>query len=219
MAANATIPVALRSLLLELDIHLPNERDAVVVDHFNYDSTSASTAHDVLLLPQPGPLRADVKNYFGGSGVLAIPRAIGHTLGNASPLLSPILKAPSTAYSYSPSADADTEPFATGSQLSLVSAMQARNSARFTVLSSAAMLEDTWFDASVTLSGKRTPTANRDFATKLSAWTFKELGVLRVGALQHQLLENGAATGPPNPKIYRITNDAVSLLCIQTLPR
>ena len=82
---------------------------------------------------------------------------MGQTLGNASPLLAPILKAPVTAYTYNPKEEGESveEPFATGSQLALISAMQARNSARFTVLGSLDMLQDKWFDALVkTPSGK-----------------------------------------------------------------
>jgi oligosaccharyltransferase complex subunit beta len=193
----------------------------VVVDHFNYDTVSAAEKHDVLLIPRPGPLRPDVKNFFGGNGVLALPRTVGQSLGNASPLLVPILKAQATAYSYNPKEDVESmeDPFATGSQLALISAMQARNSARFTVLGSLEMLEDKWFDASVKGSdGKSVKTVNREFAKQLSAWTFKEVGVLKVGKISHYEVtdaskkgENSTQVGSQNPGIYRIKNDVVWL--------
>lgn len=159
------------------------------MDHFNYDTVSAAEKHDVLLLDRPGPLRPDAVNFFGGDGVLAVPRAVGQTLGNASPLIAPILKAPTTAYAYNPKEAAESleEPFATGSQLSLISAMQARNSARFVVLGSLEMLQDQWFDASVkSSSSKNVKTVNRLFARQLTEWTFKEVGVLNVLSVQHQ---------------------------------
>lgn len=227
LSASTPTPTSISSLLLELDIHLPTDRDTLVVDHFQYDSLSASTAHDVLLLPPPKPARKDVKDFFStgnADDVLAIPRAVPQTLGNASPLLSTILSAPATAYSYNTKDEADgvEDPFATGTQLNLISAMQSRNAARITVLGSAEMLEDAWFGASVKTSavgGKKVKTANREFAKRLSGWTFKELGVLKVGALQHYLSEgvkagqvvNESSVGvlDVNPTIYRIKNELV----------
>lgn len=181
----------------------------------------------MLLLPSPPPLRKDVKNYFSFTGLLAVPRAVGQTLGNTSPLLAPILKAPKTAYSYNTKDEAEVleDPFATGTQLSLVSSLQARNSARVTVIGSAGILEDAWFDASVRKAGsggQEGTTANREFAAKVSGWTFQELGVLKVGRVRHHLNEGvaGAAlnesalgyTVDVNPKMYRIKNDVVSTL-------
>ena len=231
LSSNVQIPVSITSVLLELDIHLPVDRDALVVDHFSYDSSSANEKHDVLLVPPPRPLRDDVKNFLkidDSSLPLAVPRAVGQTLGNASPLLASVLSAPDAAYSYNPKDEADVveDPFAVGSQLSLVTAMQGRNAARFAVVGSAEMLEDTWFDASVTpaAGGKKSKTGNQDFAKKLTQWTFKEVGVLKLGRVQHYEIPGPSRIAPfyfnetmgptqkgieLNPKIYRIKNDAV----------
>ncbi|ORX96841.1 Dolichyl-diphosphooligosaccharide--protein glycosyltransferase subunit WBP1 [Clohesyomyces aquaticus] len=209
-------PTAVQSLLLELDIHLPSDRNSLVVDHFNYDGESAKDKHDVVLVPFPKVVRTDVKDYFGGEGVIAVPRAVGQTLGNESPLLAPILRAPSTAYSYNPKDESEIveDPFAVGAQLNLVSAMQAHNSARLTILGSAEMLQDAWFEAKASLNGKAITTANRDFVAKVSGWTFKELGVLKIGKFVHYLDEGvskkvntSSAIPENNPSIYRIKND------------
>ncbi|KAL1970975.1 hypothetical protein VTN77DRAFT_2809 [Rasamsonia byssochlamydoides] len=212
LSGKSAIPSAVSSLLLELDIHISPDRTSMVVDHFNYDTLSAAEKHDVLLLPRPGVLRPDVKTFFSGEGILAVPRAAGQSLGNDSPLLAPILRAPETAYSYNPKEDAVTveDSFATGSQLALVSTLQARNSARFTVLGSVESLEDKWFDATVKgpADKKETTTVNRDFAKQLTAWTFKEAGVLKVGKIEHYLSDkDGNIAGELNPRIYRIKND------------
>jgi oligosaccharyltransferase complex subunit beta len=221
LSSETATPTSVQSLLLELDIHIPSDKGALVVDHFNYDANTAAEKHDVLLLPYPQNLKTGVKNYFAGDGYIAVPRAVGQTLGNESPLLSPILRAPSTAYSYNPKDEVDSaeDPFATGSQLNLVSAMQALNSARLAVLGSAEMLQNAWFAEKATLAGKEIKTANRDFAEKLSSWTFKETGVLKVGKLIHYLdegvskkLNTSVAVPENNPKIYRIKQDVVSLL-------
>jgi oligosaccharyltransferase complex subunit beta len=216
-------PTALVSLLLELDIHLPADRTSIVVDHFNHDIISAAETHDVLLLPRPDAIRPDVKNFFKGDGktgeVIAFPRGVGQSLGNASPLLSPLLRAPRSAYVYNSQEDADAaeEQFAAGQQLSLITTMQARNSARFTVVGSAEMLEDAWFDAKVKRSaglnsvpaGKEVKTSNQAFATEVTGWTFKEIGVLKTVNIEHHLNEAGSQN-ISNPKIYRVKNDVVS---------
>ena len=227
LSADSPTPTSISSLLLELDIHLPPDRDSLVVDHFNYDTASASEKHDVLLLPQGSRLRTDVKNYFGGDGIIAFPRAVAQELGNTSPLLAPILRAKSTAYSYNPKDEAEVveDPFATGEQISLVSSMQARNSARFTVFGSAEALENKWFDGKVkSVDGKDSTTANREFAKQVTAWTFMELGVLKVGRVEHHLSSiTGNAAGNDsvvqlgflNPAIYRVKNDVVSVVLPQ----
>jgi oligosaccharyltransferase complex subunit beta len=187
------------------------------VDHFNYDAASAADKHDVLVLAPPSPIRPDVKDFFGaGAGkdeALAFPRGVGAALG-ASELLTPILRAPRTAYIYNPKEQTEVvdDLFAAGEQLALVSAFQARNSARFTLVGSAEMLQDKWFDAEVTQAdGKKTAkTFNREFAKRVSGWTFNEIGVVRVNWIEHHLDEAGA-TNESNPSIYRIKNDVVSL--------
>ena len=210
------------SLLLELDIHLPPDRTSLVVDHLNYDISSAPEKHDVLLLPRPSTLRSDVKNFFAGQGTIAFPRSVPQELGNASPHLAPILRAKSTAYSYNPKDEVETmeDSFTVGEQISLVSSMQARNSARFTVFGSIEALENKWFDAEVkSPEGNERKTVNREFAEQISAWTFLETGVLKVGRVEHHLSSisekaSGNDTisqlGNSNPKIYRIKNDVVS---------
>ena len=221
LSADQPTPSAISSLLLELDIALPPERNALVVDHLNYDVKSAADKHDVLLVPAPKSLKAGVKDYFSVDGTIAVPRAVGQLLGNASPLLAPILKAPNTAYSYNPKDDAESveDVFGVGSQLSLITTFQARNSARFTVLGSVELLQDKWFDAKVKKpDGAEIATANRAFAEKVSAWTFQELGVLKVGRLQHYLNEapgEGRNLTLPDSSqaydgLYRIKNKVVS---------
>ncbi|OJJ48379.1 hypothetical protein ASPZODRAFT_150618 [Penicilliopsis zonata CBS 506.65] len=210
LSGKSSTPSAISSLLIELDLHLSSDRSAFVVDHFNYDTVSASEKHDVLVVPRPGPLRPDTKAYFSGEGVLAMPRAVPQTLGSDSPLVAPVLRAPVTAYSYNPKDDSGSmeEVYATGSQLALVSTMQSRNSARFTVLGSVESLEDKWFSATVKTPSdeEQTQTVNREFAKQLTAWTFKETGVLKVGKIEHYLAEDPADL---NPQIYRIKNDIV----------
>ncbi|KAJ4290550.1 oligosaccharyl transferase glycoprotein complex, beta subunit [Kalmusia sp. IMI 367209] len=216
LSSEHATPTSVQSLLLEVDIHVPSDKGALVVDHFNYDSTSAADKHDVLLLPYPKSVRPDVKNYFAGEGLIAVPRAVGQTLGNESPLIQPVLRAPSTAYSYNPKDEAEAveDPFATGEQLNIISSMQAHNSARLTVVGSAELLQNGWFAEKATLNGKAVKTSNRDFVQKVTAWTFKETGVLKIGKLLHyhdegisKKLNTSVSVPEHNPKIYRIKED------------
>ncbi|KAL7813016.1 Dolichyl-diphosphooligosaccharide-protein glycosyltransferase 48kDa subunit [Trichoderma gracile] len=210
VALSSKVPTStsLVSLLSELDISLPVERTGTVVDHFNYDTISAAESHDVLVVDAPSNIRPGLKSYFElPGGVLAFPHAVGHVLGSG-PLLTPIVRAPATAYSYNPKEQAEVldadELFAAGQQLALVSAMQARNSARVTVLGSAEMLQDKWLDAKVAkLGGKSTKTENKEFARRVAGWTFQEIGVLRVNSVEHHL----QGSEELNPGIYRVKND------------
>lgn len=220
LSAENTVPSSIVSLLSELDIVLPSDRTGLVVDHFNYDASSAADKHDVVLVPPPRPVREDIRAYFmpedESTEPIAFPRGMGHILGQ-SHLLNPVLKAPNTAYSYHPEDQPDsvepTELFATGSQLGLVSTMQARNSARVAVVGSAEMLTDEWFGAKVKKAdgGEAVGTWNREFAKRVTGWTFKEIGVLRVNWIEHYLNEAGVPS-ESNPKIYRIKNNVVSKL-------
>lgn len=180
-----------------------------------------------MLVPRPDALRPDVRNFFKGEGkggeYIAFPRGIGQTLGNESPLLTSVIRAPQTAYSYNPKDDVESidDPFAVGQQLSLVSVMQARNSARFTVIGAAEMLEDKWFDTKVKRSigmdgvgkdAKTVKTSNRAFAKEISGWTFNEIGIVKVGRIEHHLNEDSprlSNANVTNPNIYRIKNKVV----------
>lgn len=162
--------------------------------------------------------------------MIAFPRVVGQTLGNKSPLLTPVVKAPRTAYSYSPKDDAQgvspEDLFGSGSQLALVTSVQARNSARLTVVGSVELFENTWFDAevkrSVGLGGvgtdaKNVKTINQAFAKEITGWTFNEIGVLKVENIEHHLNEKDARDEILNPKIYRVKNDVVRFLLTTNL--
>lgn len=202
---------SLTAFLTQLEITLPYERTGLVVDHFNYDTVSASDKHDILVVDPPQPIRTGTKPLFALSegDLIAFPHSVGHSLG-ASQLLTPILRAPGTSYSYNPKEQADVldsdDLFGAGAQLNLVSTFQARNSARVVLLGSAEALQDKWFGAKVARQGgSKVPSANREFAKTLSAWTFQELGVLRVNSVEHRQL----GSNETDSKIYRIKTDVV----------
>lgn len=200
-----------REFARELDINLP-PRDHITADHFNYDTLSASDKHDLILVPLPAS-SSSVKNYFsnGGNGLIAF-RGVGHTLGNG-PLLMPILSAARTSYAYDTKEDFAyaQDPWSAGTQMHLVSALQARNNARITIAGSVDMFSNEFFDLKVKKvgSGELQKTVNREFAKSLSEWTFMEKGVVKVIGIRNYLTnETGAEI---NPGMYRIKNDVVSI--------
>lgn len=215
LSSKTPASTSITALLAELDVALPAERTGTVVDHFNYDSLSAADAHDVLVIDGPTTPRPGVKDILAMPGaVLAMPRTAGHIPGQ-SKLLTPLMRAPSTAYSYNPKEKfAAVDPddlFAAGRQLALASVVQLRNSARVVILGSVEMLQDAWIDAQASRVGAaKTKAANRDFAKRLTGWAFQEIGVLRVNSVEHRLRGHNET----NPTIYRIKNHVVSVVTL-----
>lgn len=203
-------PEQARELAKELDIELP-PRDFVAVDHFNYDTVSAPEKHDVILIPRP-TVSSNTQNYFSGkAGEVIAFRGSGHSLGNR-PLLFPVLSGARTAYTYDTKEDEEfaEDAWTAGTQLHYVTALQARNNARFTVSGSAEMFSDEFFGLQVQAAGgKETGTANRAFAKEISEWTFGETGVVEVKSVRHFLTNE---TDPViNPVLYRVKNDVVRI--------
>ena len=85
------------------------------------------------------------------------------------------------------------------------------------VVGSAELLQNKWFSESAKLGGKSIKTANREFAKQLTAWTFKETGVLKVSKVVHyqdegksKKMNTSLAVPENNPTIYRVKTDVVS---------
>ncbi|KAA8902588.1 Dolichyl-diphosphooligosaccharide--protein glycosyltransferase subunit WBP1 [Sphaerosporella brunnea] len=199
-------PEQARELARELDIDLP-PRDFLAVDHFNYDTVSASEKHDVILVQRPPPSKS-AQNYFSGKeGDVIAFRGTGHTLGNR-PLLFPVLPAARTAYTYDTKEDFAyaEEPWSAGTQMHYVTAVQLRNNARVVVSGSAEMFSNEFFDMEVQApNGQATKTANQEFAKEITQWAFQESGVVKVIAVRHYL--SNQTDAPINPNVYRVKND------------
>lgn len=212
LTSPSSTPEQTREFARELEISLP-PRDFSLVDHFSYDTLSAPANHDVVLVSRP-KISSSTQNYFSGNGpnsdIIAF-RGVGHTLGNG-PLLNPILTAGRTSYAYDTKEDAAyaEDPWSVGSQLHLVSALQARNNARITVSGSVEIFSDEFFGMTVKPPGsdKKVRVANRAFAKEVTSWAFKETGVVKVVGIKHYLANE--VNAPINPSMYRIKNDVVS---------
>ncbi|KAJ6257536.1 hypothetical protein Dda_7321 [Drechslerella dactyloides] len=201
-SSEGNIPSAITELAGQVDVFIP-PKGFSVVDHFD----TADEEHTTLLVDLP-TFPDNTKNYFASGddpSAKILYKGAGLAIGN-SPLVQPILTAPRLAYSYDAkeaSSYADDESvFSAGQQLALVAGVQTRNSARITFVSGG----DIFADASFTKVAKTNKmTANRAFAKDVTAWTFKETGVLNVDVVEHW----GVEFGPNiiNGDVYRIKSD------------
>lgn len=106
-------------------------------------------------------------------------------------------------------------PHAVGKNTLLVSAIQARNNARVVFTGSLDMFSDAFFRSNVEKAGsgaKPRPSGNEALATALSKWVFKEVGVLRVGKVDHHLV--GASQAPD---YYTVMEDVEYTIEIEEL--
>ncbi|KAF3168897.1 oligosaccharyl transferase glycoprotein complex, beta subunit [Orbilia oligospora] len=199
------VPAAIAELATQVDIFLPPKGFAVV-NHFDL-ADQIEPEHNTLLVDLPS-FQSDTKNYFNSGEDKAaklLYRGAGLALGS-SPLVQPILKAPRFAYSYDTkeaSSFADDENvFSAGKQLALVAGVQTRNNARITFVGGADLLADKSFTK---IARTNQMSGNRAFAKDVTAWTFKETGVLRVDGIEHWGEEFGQ--GVVNGDVYRIKHD------------
>ena len=140
LAISSVISENIRNFAREFDIEF-DERDTFVIDHFNYN-ISDDGRHTLLVSNNVVNNDAILsKEVIEGSPVLF--RGIGHKTGTV-PLLTKILWASDTAYSYETKDDqvADQEPLAIGNGIGLISALQARNNARVTFVGSTEFFSD-----------------------------------------------------------------------------
>lgn len=140
LAISSEITENIRNFARELDIEI-DERDTSVIDHFNYN-ISDDGKHTLLVSSNIVNNEAILsKEVIEGPPVLF--RGIGHKVGSV-PLLTRILWANDTAYSYETRDDqvVDREPLAIGNSIGLISALQARNNARVTLVGSLEFFSD-----------------------------------------------------------------------------
>ncbi|XP_041010538.1 dolichyl-diphosphooligosaccharide--protein glycosyltransferase 48 kDa subunit-like [Juglans microcarpa x Juglans regia] len=134
-------------------------------------------------------------------------QGIGHTLSPANSLVLKVLSASPSAYSANPNSKLSNPPSLTGSAISLVSILQARNNARILISGSLVMFSNRFFRSGVQKAGtptKHEKSSNEQFLTELSKWVFHERGHLKAVNVQHH--KDGEAD---EPSMYRINDDLV----------
>lgn len=132
-------------------------------------------------------------------------RGIGHSLNPASSLVLKVLSASPSAYSANPNTKLSSPPSLTGSAISLVSVVQARNNARILISGSLDLFSNRFFKSGVQKAGSSTKyqkSGNEQFVTEISKWVFHERGHLKAVNVSHHKV------GETNePAMYRINDD------------
>ncbi|OZJ02723.1 hypothetical protein BZG36_05107 [Bifiguratus adelaidae] len=185
IGADSTLQDTIRDIAHEFSVQF-DETDSSVIDHFNVNTATDDGTHTSIIATNYNPFISSVIS----PSLLAQPllyKGIGHKILHKNPLVNRIVMGSSTAYSAEPNEEnpVESDVFATGNQVGLVSATQARNSARVTFVGSLDLFSDLYFNASVTRDGKQVPVGNRQLAKELTQWTFQEKGVLKLVSTQH----------------------------------
>lgn len=135
---------------------------------------------------------------YQGTGLIVDP---------ANPLVLSVLSADSSAYSYNPDKPIKEYPHAVGKNTVLVAALQARNNARVVFSGSLYFFSNEAFNSPVqkAIGGKKfDKSSNEAVVAALSAWVFKENGVIRVKSVSHHKV------GEENPPVaYTIMDNVV----------
>ncbi|RXG59985.1 Dolichyl-diphosphooligosaccharide--protein glycosyltransferase 48 kDa subunit [Armadillidium vulgare] len=183
----------IRELGTEVGVEM-DEEGAMVIDHLNYDVHDKGQ-HSLIAAPNSGLINsAEMVGKPNGSPLLY--RGTGLITDPDNPLVLPVLKAASSAYCHTPSHPIVEYPHATGQNMLLVAALQARNNARSKLLR----------ERYTRLLG------NGPVVEALSRWVFKEEGVLRVVSVSHH--RAGEKEPPPS---YTIKDDVEYSIAIERL--
>ncbi|XP_071531387.1 dolichyl-diphosphooligosaccharide--protein glycosyltransferase 48 kDa subunit [Panulirus ornatus] len=201
----------IRELVTEVGVEM-DEEGAAVIDHLHYDANDDGQ-HTLVAAPSAGLIDSEVM-VGSRDAVPLLYRGTGLITDADNPLVLPVLRAPSTAYCYNPTQSITDYPHATGQNMLLVAALQARNNARVVVSGSLEFFSDAFIMASV-----KTPqgafherSGNGKVVEALGRWVFMEEGVLRVVSVQHHLVGETEA-----PSAYTIKQDVEYKIKVERL--
>ncbi|KAF7840919.1 dolichyl-diphosphooligosaccharide--protein glycosyltransferase 48 kDa subunit [Senna tora] len=203
VAADSNASDLIREIATECGVDFDEDPAAMVVDHSGY--AVSATEGDHTLIASDDFIKSDV---ILGSKKIEAPvlfQGIGHSLNPSNSLVLKVLSASPSAYSANPKSKLTSPPSLTGSSISLVSVVQARNDARILISGSLSMFSNRFFRSGVQKAGspvKHEKSGNERFLTELSKWVFHERGHLKAVNVQHHKI--GEAD---EPAIYRINDD------------
>ncbi len=214
MAASSEVGDVLRDLGREVGLEL-DERDTAVIDHINYDIGDRGD-HTLMVVDPNNVLNAEL--IVGAKRATPyLYRGLGMTADIDNPLVLDIVSGYTTSYSYFTDQSVTDYPHAVGKSTLLVAGLQARNNARVIFSGSIEFFSNEFFahpvQKAIQGSKKYEHGGNRDLATALSKWVFKEVGVLRVGEVKHHLQGNKGSI----PAAYTIEDDVRYQIEIQEL--
>ncbi|KAI8868219.1 Dolichyl-diphosphooligosaccharide-protein glycosyltransferase 48kDa subunit, partial [Ramicandelaber brevisporus] len=159
-----------------------DDRSTFVIDHFSYNEKMDAGLHTYVLSSNYAEDSPKQQALNSGAG------------GSLTPLTIPLLRANPTAYSGETTERQPVQgvPWVAGSDIALVSALQARNNARVVVSGSLELFSDAFIDAAIpsAANGQNVTTANAPFVNDVLSWTFQERGVLHAFDLQHEKMND-----------------------------
>lgn len=203
IAADVSASDVIREIAAECGVDFDEDPSLVVIDHTSY--AVSSTEGDHTLIAADDFIKSDA---ILGSQKLEAPvlfKGIGHSVNPANSLVLKVLSASPSAYSASPKSKLSTPPTLTGSAISLVSIVQARNNARVLISGSLQMFSNRLFRSGVQKAGSTTKhekSGNEQFLTEISKWVFHERGHLKAVNVRHHKVGE-----VEEPSIYRINDD------------
>ncbi|GLT39087.1 hypothetical protein SLA2020_132950 [Shorea laevis] len=203
VAADASASDLIRNIAAECGVDFDEDPAAMVIDHKSYAISHTDSDHT--LIASDDFIQSDA--ILGKSKIKApvLFKGIGHSVNSANSLVLKVLSASPSAYSANPSSKLSNPPLLTGSAISLVSVLQARNNARVMITGSLDMFSNRLLRSDVQKAGnpdKYEKSGNEQFVTELSKWVFHERGHLKAVNVRHYRVGE-----MDEPAIYRIKDD------------
>ncbi|CAA0817288.1 Dolichyl-diphosphooligosaccharide--protein glycosyltransferase 48 kDa subunit [Striga hermonthica] len=203
LSADSNASDLIRNIAAECGVDFDEDPSAMVIDHTGY--AVSENAGDHTLIASDNFIQSDV---ILGSSKIEAPvlfKGIGHSVNPENSLVSKVLSASSSAYSANPTSELLNPPPLTGTAISLVSVLQARNNARVMISGSLDLFSNQLFREGVQKNGslkKYGKSGNEQFVAELSKWIFHERGHLKAVNLKHNKVGESE-----EPSTYRINDD------------
>ncbi|KAK4803953.1 hypothetical protein SAY86_003770 [Trapa natans] len=203
IAADVQSSDLIREIATECGADFDEDPVAMVIDHVNYANPENEGDHT--MIASDNFIKSDI---ILGSAKIEAPvlfQGIGHSLNPANSLVFKVLSASPAAYSANPKAKLSNPPALSGSDISLVSVMQARNNARILICGSLSMFSNRLFRSEVQKARSSTrleKSGNEQFLTEISKWVFHERGHLKAVNVRHH-----KSGDEDEPAVYRIKDD------------
>ncbi|XP_010425395.2 PREDICTED: dolichyl-diphosphooligosaccharide--protein glycosyltransferase 48 kDa subunit-like [Camelina sativa] len=194
----------IRGIVTECGVDFDEDSSAMLIDHTSFSVFDVDGNHT--LIAADDLVKSDV---ILGKAKIEAPvlfRGVAHSLNPTNSLVFKVLSASPSAYSANPSSKLSSPPQLTGSAISLVSVMQARNNARVVISGSLQLFSDRSGVQKAGSQNQYENPGNEQFVTKLSKWVFHERGHLKAGSLVHHRVGE-----TDEPAIYKIKDDLVWL--------
>ncbi|XP_065857635.1 dolichyl-diphosphooligosaccharide--protein glycosyltransferase 48 kDa subunit-like [Euphorbia lathyris] len=203
VAADTNPSDLIREIAIENGIDFDEDPAAMVIDHTSYAVSQIEGDHT--LIASDDFIKSDV---ILGSKKIEAPvifQGIAHSVSPSNSLVLKVLSASPSSYSANPRSKLPSPPSLTGSAISLVSTVQARNNARILFSGSLRMFSNRFFRSGVEKAGssmKHEKSGNEQLLTEVSKWVFHERGHLKAVNVKHH--RSGATD---EPQWYRINDN------------